>query len=158
MILALSFVANITAFSRQSNAGDVNGNVVLEMSGELAAEYTKLTNPAKRDSIPNGLRITTTGSIAQRLENGRLRIEHSIPVWDNGVQTRLVTLTAVVDASAVKSTVIPKGTQTFSSPGASKAGEKGVETKTDSEQSTLELNDLKRVKLRTWKLENEIGE
>jgi len=157
IFLALGFVANITAFSRQSCAGDINDTVILELSGELATEYTKLTNPAKRDSIPHGLRITTTGSIAQRLENGRLRIEHSIPVWDSGIQSRLVTLTAVVDASAVKSTVIPKGKQTFSSPGASNAGEKGVETKTESEQSTLELTDLKRVKLRTWKLENEIG-
>jgi hypothetical protein len=50
------------------------------------------------------------------------------------------------------------GTQTLSSPGASKAGEKGVETKTESGQSALVLTDLKRVKLRTWKLENEIGE
>lgn len=155
---AFAVVATIAAFDRQSNADEVNGTVILEMSGEIAAEYSKFTNPQKGDTIPTGLHITTTGSIAQRLENGRLRIEHSTPVWENGVQTRLVTLTAVVDASAVKSTVIPKGTRTFTSPGASNAGEKGVETKTESEQSTLELTNLKRVKLRTWKLENEIGE
>lgn len=157
-ILIFAIALAIAVFGRQSNAGEINGIVILEMSGELAAEYSKATNPLSREAIPKGLRITTTGSIAQRLENGRLRIEHTTPVWENGVQTRRVTLTAVVDASTVKLKVIPKGTPTFTSPGASKAGEKGLETKMESEQSSLELPDLKRVKLREWKLEHEFGE
>ena len=62
IFLALGFVANITAFSRQSCAGDINDTVILELSGELATEYTKLTNPA----LPQNLWVK--GSNISRME------------------------------------------------------------------------------------------
>ena len=77
------------------------------------------------------------------------RIEHSTTVMEGWAPIRLVTLSAVVDSSAVKTSIIPKGTAICVSPGAHKARDKPVLIEVAAKQFTLELVDLKVVKLRT---------
>jgi hypothetical protein len=157
VLLASGVFAITGACDRQSTAADVNGFVILEMTGELATEYQRLTSPVEPRKVPHGLKISTMAAVAQHLENGQLRIEHSMPVWENKVQVRLVTLSAIVETSAVKNSNVPKETATYSSPEAPQAGGTSVTTKSESNVQTFELADLKRVKLRKWKLETEIG-
>ncbi len=128
------------------------------MTGKLAAEYGKLAGSIDGDRIPDGLNISTTAIVAQHLGDGRIRIEHTMPVMRDGAPIRLVTLTATVDATAVKTSDIPAGTATYTSPGEHRTGEKPTFTKDATKQFTLKLADLTGVKLRSWTLANEIGD
>ena len=92
----------------------IQGFVVLEMSGELATEYGKLTGAVKNDQVPKGLSISTTAIVAQHLEGGKIRIEHSRPIRNEESTFQLVTLTATVDKTAIKTTRIPAATKIYS--------------------------------------------
>lgn len=139
-------------------AAKVGDHLVLRMTGDLAKEYAKCRGEYSDGKFPSGLQIDTIATIEQELDGGQIRIEHSMPVRENGAKTRLVTLSAVIDSSTLKTSTTNKGTDVYSSPGASKSGEKPTVTETDKKLSTLELKTLKGVKLRNWKLESEIGE
>ena len=107
--------------------------------------------------MTKGLNISTIATVAQHLDNGKIRIEHSTAVLEDGAPDRMVTLSAVVETSAIKSSKTAKGTATYSPPAAHKAGEKPVHTESETNQFTLQLNELKGVKLRNWTLASEIG-
>ncbi|MEZ6074091.1 MAG: hypothetical protein R3C59_16875 [Planctomycetaceae bacterium] len=160
-LLVLSVSLALThgvVLGQQNKTDDAARFVVLEMTGRLAAEYGKLAGSIDGDRIPNGLHISTTAIVAQRLDDGRIRIEHTMPVMQDGAPIRLVTLTATVDATAVKTIAVPGGIATYTSPGAHKSGEKPTLTKDATKQVAVELADLKGVKLRSWTLANEVGE
>ncbi len=155
---AIAIIAAFATGNTDAQVPDrITGIVVLEMSGELAAEYGKLTDAVKDDQAPKGLSISTTATVAQHLDGGRIRIEHSCPVMKNGALTQLVTLTATVDKTAIKTTRIPAATKLNSSPDAAKTDEESTVTKNDSTQMTLALADFTGVKLRSWNLAIEIG-
>lgn len=104
--VALAIVANGTMTAEEVARVDVGSIVILEMTGELAAEYAKHTDSIKDGKIPDGLQISTSATIAQRLEDGRIRFEHTSHVVREGKTPRLVTLVATVDGSN-HSTPIP---------------------------------------------------
>lgn len=153
----LVFVSFVTGTANAQEPERIQGFVVLEISGELAAEYGKLTGAVKNAQVPKGLSISTTGIVAQHLEGEKIRIEHSCHIMNDGSSTQLVTLTATVDKTTIKTTKIPAATKVYSSPGAAQSGEQPNVTENETKQLTLALSDLTGVKLRTWKLATEIG-
>jgi hypothetical protein len=98
------------------------------------------------------------GTIAQQLDDGRLRVEHSAPVLPAGQKPQLVTLTAIVSSKQFTTTVLPAGTAIYSTPQPPQPGDKPTITTTDTNIVSLPLADLKGVKIRTWTLSEELGE
>ena len=136
------------------NAGDV---LLLDLRGNLAREY------ARRSSSPDsanqgGLQISTSATVVQKLNDGRLRIEHSTPVWRGNKADRLLTLTATIDPKDLRAEVIPTNTPTYASPAEHKKGAKPALTTKETTSFCLPLSELKEVKLRTWTLAEEVGE
>lgn len=131
-------------------AGDL---VVLTMTGDLAKEYARRTESRAANDLPKGLEIQTVASIEQRFDDGRIRIEHSSGIKTDGKTTRLVTLTATVDPSKVTTSITPKGTMLYASPGANP-----FPSTEETKGLQITLSDLKGLKLRIWKLSEEIGE
>jgi hypothetical protein len=136
------------------NAGDV---LLLDLRGNLAREY------ARRSSSPHsanqgGLQISTSATVVQKLNDGRLRIEHSTPVWRGNKADRLLTLTATIDPKDLRADVTPTNTPTYASPAEHKKGAKPALTTKKTTSFCLPLSELKKVKLRTWTLTEEVGD
>ena len=87
--------------------------------------------------------------------NDTLEIEHLFPLRNKGKQDRLITLTAIVARSKIAIKVSPAGAPICSSPG-DKAN--GTVSKQDFKAKYAPLSELKDVTLRSWKLEQEIGD
>jgi hypothetical protein len=128
--------------------------IAVNMTGDLAREYAKATGIERSMKQFAGLKIETMATVEQRLTDGRIRIEHSSQVKQDGKAARLVTLTATIAASKVTTEVMPKGTKVYTSPGSK---DKGVST-TQTAMLRTTLSDLKGLKLRTWTLASEIGQ
>ncbi|MCA9193016.1 MAG: hypothetical protein KDB03_14675 [Planctomycetales bacterium] len=146
-----------TRFSREKQTRVIT----LEMSGELAKEYIKITGPIDGDEITGNFNITRTAFIADHLENDQVRIEHSAHVASEGSQYRLVTLTATVDEKNLRSLVrtVLVGDFAFSdSPDANESGKSPIMSTRHISATQLSLTELKGVKLRSWTLESEIGD
>ena len=153
----LVFASSVTGFANAQEPETIHGLVVLELSGDLAAEYGKLTGVVKGDQVPKGLSISTTAIVAQHLEGKKVRIEHACPIIKHGAKTQLVTLTATVEKTAIKSTKIPAATKIYRAPDAAQSDEQPKVTEKESNQLSLALSSLAGVKLRSWKLDSEIG-
>jgi len=123
------------------------------MAGDLAKEYGRRTLPEAPD-IP-ALQIETVAVVTQTLDDGRICLEHSFPVQQNGKLSRLVTLTVTVTPTEVTSTVIPKGTPVFATPADREPGFVSAE---ETRTLRIKLSNLRGVKLRTWSLVEEIGD
>jgi hypothetical protein len=150
VFVALMLVVGIGnhVFAEQKDAAVKIGDlVVVTMKGDLAKEYLRSVS---HETTARGVEVQVIAHIAQRLEDGRIRIECSM---SGDKATRLVTLTATIDSSKVTTVIIPKGTEVYASPEA-----KPKLTTEESKDLRLELSDLKGVKLRTWTLSKEIGE
>lgn len=132
-----------------TNIGEI---LSIKMTGDLAKEYARLTGSLRGDEAW-GLQVDTTAMIAQKLNDGRIRIEHSSHVIRQGKTARLVTLTATVDTKDITADILPTGTPISASPGA-------VSEPSSKETKTLRLtlSNLKGLKLRSWSLSEEIGE
>ena len=157
-VAALAFVANGTLSAQQEADMNIGNVVILEMTGKLATEYAKQTDSINNDKIPDGLQISTTATIVQKLNDGRIRIEHTSHVARDGKPARLVTLTATVDSTNLTPVTTPKGTPVYASPGDHKNGAEPKRTTKETKAARLQLSELKGVKLCTWRLEQEVGE
>ncbi len=98
-LAALAVIGNGSIFAQQNTSTKVGDHLVIQMTGDLAVEYAKRTGSINKDKVPPGLEISTTATIAQKLENGRIRVEHTLHIVRDGEPVRLVTLTATVDSS-----------------------------------------------------------
>ena len=156
--VALAIVANGTMTAEEVARVDVGSIVILEMTGELAAEYAKHTDSIKDGKIPDGLQISTSATIAQRLEDGRIRFEHTSHVVREGKTPRLVTLVATVDTAKLTLQTTPKGRPVYASPDDQKNGVEPKLTTKDTTTTRIHLSELKGVKLRIWTLEQSIGD
>lgn len=137
------------------------GSIVLEITGELAREYAQVSGSMDGNENLGGFSISTTAVISQRLQNDQVRIDHIAQVTKEGRPDRLVTLTATVDKTAMRSFVrtVFEGEFTFSdSPDAKEFGESPTVSARHLSTTLLSLTELKGVKLRSWTLESEIGE
>ncbi len=160
-IMAFVALASITSgslFAQEHTPGKVGALLVLEMTGDVAREYAKRTRSIKGDGRPAGLEISTSAIVAQQLDDGRIRVEHTSHIVRDGNSVRLVTLSAIVDSTAVKTHVIPKGTAISSSPTTHKNGEEPGLTGKETRAFRLRLSEFKGLKLRSWTLADEIGD
>ncbi|MBC8872776.1 MAG: hypothetical protein H8E44_25365 [Planctomycetes bacterium] len=158
---ALVFVALAgTALGGQENRSDVNGgdHIVIRMTGDLARAYARRIDPSRQNEVPAGVQISTTATVAQKIGDGRVRIEHFSHIKRNGNVTRLVSLTATVDVTKIVTDVTPENTPVYRSPADHGNGVKPTLTRRDQKTCRLELSELKGLKLRTWTLAEEIGE
>lgn len=143
---------------QRDDAAKVGDHLVIRMTGDLAKQYTRCTGSLQENEAPAGLAIETIATIAQKLDDGRIRIEHSSRIKGNGNQARLVTLTATIDSAKVTTDVTPKGTPIYASPAAHKSGTKPAMTSEDTKILRLQLSELKGLKLCMWTLAEEIGD
>lgn len=140
----------------QTNATlDVGDHLVIELSGDAAQEYRKRTIPGQSMEIPRGLRIETFALIQQRLDDGHIRIEHSVIVKSSGGSDRLVTLSGNVDPKRISTQILPKQPQVFVNPS---SDPRPIGATTEHQAHRLAISDLKGLKLRTWTLSEEIGD
>ena len=146
-------------FAHGDNASvKVGDHLFIRMTGDLAKEYARRTGLLRDNEAPDDVKVEISATIAQKLDNGRIRIEDSSFIKRDGKQDRLITLTATVDRTKVTTDVTPKGTPIYASPAAHKNGTKPTLTTEDTNVLRLHLSDLKGLKLRTWTLAEEIGE
>jgi hypothetical protein len=136
----------------------VGDMIEVQLTGDLAQQFAERTVPPEAGKLPEGLQVQFLGVVEQTFSDGRFRIEHSSQITREGKLHRLVTLTAVVDANQCATRVTPAGTATFSSPEDANREAQPALTTEASEMLTLQLSDLKGVKLRTWTLAEELGE
>lgn len=152
--LALVLAIGNGLFAQQNHStAKVGDHLTIQMTGDLAKEYAQRTGSLRGNGAPDGLQIETSATIAQQLNDGRIRIEHTSHLNREGGTTRLVTLTATVDPTRITTAVTPKGTPVYAFPGA--------EPKLTSEVTKtlrLKLSNLHGLKLRTWTLSEEIGD
>jgi hypothetical protein len=158
-VLALVVMWESELLAQQTAASTKVGDLLfVRMTGDLAKQYARSTGGLKDIEVPGGLEIETTATVAQQFGDGRVRIEHSRICKRKGNPDALITMTATVDSSALTADVTPKGTLVYSSPVAQKSGDRGTPTMRDSQNRRIELSELKGVKLRTWKLVEEVGD
>jgi hypothetical protein len=157
VFVVLAAIGNGSLFAQQNTHGEVGDHVVIQMTGDLAAEYGKCIGTIKKDQVPPGLEISTTATIAQKLRDGRVRIEHTSHIIRDREPVRLVTLTATVDSTKLTTDVTPKGTAVYASPADHKNGSKSTLTTTETRTLRLTLSDLEGLKLRMWTLAEELG-
>ncbi len=161
LVVILGFLAVAgNALSAQENSSNVNvgDHLVIQMTGDLAKEYARRTDLLRQNESPTGLQISTTAIVAQELDDGRFRIEHSSHITRDGNPARLVTLTAIVDSTKIATHVTPANTPVYRSPADHKKGVKPTLTRKESKTLRLKLSDLKGLKLRSWTLAEEIGD
>lgn len=133
----------------------VGDRIGFTLSGELVEQYWQLSEKGK---LPQGVEISSTAEIAQRLEDGRLRVNWSLPVNQDGKAPQLITLDATIQPEQLSAYKLAAGTELYSSPGAAKNGEKPTKLATPVAGFELKLSSMKGVKMRRWKLDQEVGE
>jgi hypothetical protein len=146
-------------FSKQPAAEQI-GSIVLNMSGDLAREYARMTGAIDGNATRGGRIISTTAVIVSPLGHNKVQIQHSAQFKTEAGPDRLVTLTATVNKTAMQSLVrtVFVGDFTFSSsPADSVSGESPTVTARHLSIPLLSLDDPKHVKLRSWTLESETG-
>jgi hypothetical protein len=149
-----------TVFANQSTEEQYRV-LLLSLSGDLAEEYAQIVGSVAGIKTRAVRDISTTAFIAERLENNRLRIEHTTQFSGQGTPDRLVTLSATIDASQVKSLVrtVYEGSFSFADPtGEYATGESPAVKARHLSVPLLSLTDLTGVQLRSWTLESEVGE
>jgi len=158
VLLVATVVGNGPLLAKESSSAKVGDHLFVQLTGDLAIKYAQYCGILQKNEAPAGLDVQTTATVAQTLENGRIRIEHWAPIKRDGKQDRLLTLTATVDPANITTDVTRKGTPVYASPAAHKNGAKPSLTTEDADVLRLQLSGLKGVKLRTWTLADEIGE
>jgi hypothetical protein len=145
----------------------IGDDVDLQLTGDLAKQYWMLIN--EEAEVPDGLRVNTLARLTQKTETGEYRLEHFVatssftPKRSKSDTPRMLTLTVNVKADAIKYRDTPAGTEVYGSP-----GDKPVKTvatlivTTSAVSATafpyVELDSLKGVRLRSWKLDREVRE
>ena len=157
-LVALAAIGNGSLSAQQNAPAAVGDHVVIQMTGELAAEYGKRVGAIKKDQVPAGLEISMTATIAQKLDGGRIRIEHTSHIVRDREPIRLVTFTTTVDSTKLTTGITPKGTAVYASPAGHKNGTKPTLTAAETKTLRVTLSDLKGLKLRTWTLAEELGD
>lgn len=157
LLITLAF-SPAALLGQEGRVEKYQGSVTLNLTGELAHQYSQLVRPSGLKNPASGIHVSTSAVVAQHFEDGRVRLEHFMPVMTDDQQTGLVTLTATVDARLMQVREAPAGVATFASPASHQRGEKPQFTTKTSHERIVELSELKGVKLRSWTLRSEAGE
>ena len=149
-ILALSGSGLFAQESKPSiNIGD---RLIIRMTGDVANEYARCSG--LQISKDEGIRrtIETPATVSERLTDKHYRIEHSCPISLENRRQRLITLSAIVDPHRIVGSVDPKQIDYSSPPTSNEKAVIPVVKRLDDQTRTIELSDLKEVKLQTWEL------
>lgn len=152
-LAVLAVIGNSSLIAQQNASTNVGDHLMIQMTGDLAVEYAKRTGSINKDKVPPGLHISISATIAQKLKDGRLRVEHTSHIVRADEPFQLVTLTGIVDSATLTTDIRPKGTEVSTSPDA-----KPTLTTAETQTLRLTLSDLKGLKLRTWTLAEELGD
>ena len=122
LVVALAISVTGNSILAQQNDGANVGHpltipgrpLVIEMSGKLASEYARLTATRAEKERLDGLHVSVIATIAQQLDDGRIRFEHSANLIREG-KPRLITLTGTADAARITVGVTPRGTLVYAS-------------------------------------------
>ncbi|TWU11436.1 hypothetical protein CA54_02430 [Symmachiella macrocystis] len=154
-VIALCFSPFTSVFPAKQTPNPpvtVGANVILEITGDVAKHYHRLQT--RQSSTPSGIQISTSAQVVQKLKTGQYRLEHSLTINTKSDAPRMVTLTALVNADAIKHRIVPANTEIRASP----SDPKPVKTRKQTTWSVVKLDDLKGVKIRGWKLDHKVGE
>jgi hypothetical protein len=158
VIIVLIFSSGDLSAQEKHTAARVGELVVLKMSGKAAEEYATRSGMPKKGNLDlSRLSISTTGTIAQHRADGKYRIECSSAVENSKNTPRMLTLTAIVDPTQLKSEITPKATAVYASPADAKSGKPPKLTESAGKLLHVEFSDLENIKLRTWALVDEVG-
>ena len=157
-LAVLAIIGRSSLLAQEPAHAQVGDPLVIQISGDLAAEYGKRTGTISKDQVPPGLRISVVATVAQQLSDDQIRIEHTSHIVRNGGLDRLVTLTATVKSTQLVTDVVPKGTAVFASPAQGSDDGQGSATEKETRTLRLDLSDLQGLKLRTWTLSEELGD
>jgi hypothetical protein len=170
--IALAFIAFAGAGGKVHAAGaaatvKVGDNVPLQMTGELAKKYARRMGTTREANAVNGIQVETTVTIAQKLDDGRFRVEHMLTILRDGEKDRLLTLTGTVDSSnfttdlVINPTVIKRPVVTFSKAPTGAVIARNLDINTAHLETRnivrLKLSGLKGLELRTWSISDEVG-
>jgi hypothetical protein len=136
----------------------VGDQVFVNLTGEIAKAYARRMGTRVPDNAGAGLQISTSASVAQKLEDGRYRIEHSSRIQIANRPPRLITFTATVESAQINSDVVPKNTPVYASPADPAAGIKPSLTASDQTTYRIELSDPNTAKLETWELKADVAD
>src|SRR4051794_2906607 len=119
------FAAVVIFLFATSNAFAVQpgDTVFVQLKGKLAREFTRaevgVPDPRRRNDDDT---VVEFGAIvAQRLPDGQLRIETSSSCRGPGGEAGLITFAATIAPTMITSSVTPKGTKVYSSPGSNES-------------------------------------
>jgi len=149
-------LTSISASANDKPSLGVGTTVFLELTGDLALKYCQLMPHFPKDNLrPElGISVSVSAQIVQNREDGTFRLEYVSPIFKNQKEPTLLTLTASLKSESLVVTQIPKGRLVSSSP----ADLFPVATSEIAESVRMQLSDVDDVKLRTWKVQSEIGD
>ncbi len=153
-VVAVVLFATLAHANETTSLG-VGTTVFLTMTGELAEKYSQQVGALpKNRKPPSGLAVSTSARIVQKLKDGQFRLESVSRPIERSKQTLLITLSVTVKRGAITKSQTRAGTQVYSSPRVQHA----VTTTKPITSYRIQLSNLKGVRLRTWKLQSELGE
>jgi hypothetical protein len=161
LTLFLWFTGNAGAEGGERSVA-VGQMITLRITGELAVEYARLSGFKLKGVDDKSFFIEATATVAQELEDGRLRLEHSTPILQREEQPRLLTLSATIDVKQIEREKSKAG-PVYRAPFPHRPGDElpqGVARTSgerDDSGARVILSDLKDVKLRKWYIAEEAG-
>jgi hypothetical protein len=125
LVLFGVLIANGPSAGQDDRTFKVGNKVIINMTGELAKEFSRRIGSYSDGKFPQGLMVSTIAEIDEVLDDGKMRIEHTTYVFPmelvpsiglepksyrpTGSPTHLVTLTATIDPQRITTDVLPKG-------------------------------------------------
>lgn len=106
----------------------VGETFLLRLTGSVATMYAESVGTIGINPETNGLEIEIPATVARRLSDGRLRIEHRSPPRITSKGHHVTLLTATTDPAAFLREITPRGTEVQASPDASIASPTTKET------------------------------
>lgn len=152
--LGLSLIVN-AGMAEEPATISPGQTVGVELTGQVAKEFTRLCGRERNADVK---KVETSGTIVQKMDNGKFRLIISQTVVTDDKSERIVTVMAMVDAAQLITRVTPKDTPVSAQPIDLKKPVPITLVSRETKWTTVKLSELKGVKLRAWKITEEVGE
>lgn len=149
--------------SATKSAGELKGGevVFLQVAGEAGTKLFHVMGMKEMTSGANqspGARheLQMPAQVAQVLEDGRVRVESSLPLPKDGQGERMLTVSATLNRDQITRRVTPAGSEVYVS--ASPTGNvQSTRLAEETRSIDARVSELKQLKLRSWRLVEEAG-
>jgi hypothetical protein len=168
----VALAATVSPAEERPVTAKVGDTVIVSMTGDVAKEYVRLNHRASIEA--KEVNVETTAVIAQKLDDGRFRIEHFSQTQEKGKPPCLVSFSTIIDAAQIERVI---GVEFIIDHGIDEVHGKNVEfvpedTAVSSSPSEVvkvkfteavrinfrvSLSNVEGVTLRSWKLDEEVG-